>query len=393
MSPGPIVIVGASVAGIRVAQALRRWGSDRPVVVLDAETDAPYDKPMLSKQALTDGTDPPVLLSATTATELRLDHRPGHVATGLDLDERVVHTSAGPVVFDDLVIATGSRPRRLTALEGAPGVHYLRTREDAIHLRSAFTRRPRVVIVGGGFIGGEVAASACVLGLEVEIIEAAPRILAHVFPVEVSSALAELHTAHGVTIHCSRTVRGHDTAGGAPGLVLDDGSVERADVVVVGIGTVPATGWLEGTGLVIDDGVVCGSDLQAEGARGVWAAGDVARRRDPRTGTTERAEHWTAAREQANVVGRNIALGAEGDRVHHHGVGYVWSDQYGVRIQHVGRTGSQVHEQPGEGSSRVFVYTQDGEVVGATGLDAPAEVLKLRRDLSAISMAPLSFDR
>jgi 3-phenylpropionate/trans-cinnamate dioxygenase ferredoxin reductase component len=380
---GPIVIVGASVAGVRAAQALRSRGNERPVVLVDAEPGLPYDKPALSKSSLTTGEQPPLLLTAEAIDELRLDHRPETVATGLDVADRVLHTSAGPVGFEDLVIATGSRPRRLTALEGPRNVHYVRTRCDALRLRAALADKPRVVVVGGGFIGGEVAASARELGLEVEIVEAAPRILARLMPARVSTAISQLHADHGVVIRCGRSVVGHSGSPALEAVALDDGTSMAAGLVVVGIGTEPATEWLDRSGLVLADGVVCGPDLQALGAPGVWVAGDAARISRPGTGATDRAEHWTSAREQAAVVARNITRADPTGRAHHRAVNYVWSDQYGVRIQHVGRVGTDLDEDTPTTGGRLFVHREGATIVGATALDAPAEILRLRRQLTA----------
>jgi NADPH-dependent 2,4-dienoyl-CoA reductase/sulfur reductase-like enzyme len=165
--------------------------------------------------------------------------------------------------------------------------------------------------------------------------------------------------------------------------VLDDGTAVPADVVVVGIGTVPATDWLDGSGLVVDNGILCGPDLQAVGAPGVWVAGDAARVRDPRTGASERTEHWTGAREQAVVVARNLTRGAEEPAAQYRSDGYVWSDQHGVRIQHVGRVGAVVREERATRGGRLFRYSEDGVEIGATGLNAQAEILRIRRSLSA----------
>ncbi|MFJ8815167.1 NAD(P)/FAD-dependent oxidoreductase [Amycolatopsis thermoflava] len=315
---------------------------------------------------------------------LAVDHRPGLAATGLDLAARQLLTGSGPIPFGRLVIATGSRPRRLPALEGRAGVHYLRTRADAAALREEFTRRPRVVVVGGGFVGGEVASSARALGLDVTIVEAAPRLLARLMPAEVSDRVARLHRDHGVRVRCGRTVTGRR---GPDGVELDDGTVLRADVVVAGIGTVPATEWLAGSGLVLDDGVRCGPDLSAEGAEGVWAVGDCARWFDVASRRPVRLEHWTSAREQAAFVAG--AITGDGAATAFTTTGYVWSDQHGVRIQHAGRCGTSTTPTVPAGGGQLFLHHDGDELVGATAFDAPRALLALRRRLASTA-APIT---
>ncbi|WP_406462414.1 NAD(P)/FAD-dependent oxidoreductase [Streptomyces sp. NBC_01622] len=381
-----IVVVGASVAGVRAVQSLRARGCSDEIVLLDREAAPPYDKPALSKDLLTGGLDEPVVLaSPAQLRQLAVDYRPGCEAVGLDLARRHVGLRGGASVpFGRLIIATGSRPVRLPGLEGVQGVHYLRTRADAVALRAAFADRPRVAVVGGGFIGGEVASSARRLGLEVTVVEAAERILARLMPPEVSEAVLRLHHDHGVEVRCGHAVRGHLGGGRVEALELDDGSVVPADVVVVGIGTVPDTAWLAGSGLDIADGVRCGPDLAAEGADGVYVAGDAARWGNDRLGGHERVEHWTAACEQAAVVARNLT--EPGSSVPYVCDGYVWSDQHGVRIQHIGRSapGLRVEAVPGsDGNGMLYRYLDGEGAAGATAVGAARDFLALRRGLAA----------
>jgi 3-phenylpropionate/trans-cinnamate dioxygenase ferredoxin reductase subunit len=384
----PTVIVGGSVAGVRTVQALRARGYEEDIVLVDQEPGPPYDKPALSKEILTGAAAQPPALA--DLGDLAVDHRPGLAATGLDLAARRLVTGSGSIPFGRLVIATGSRPRRLPALEGRAGVHYLRTRADAASLREEFTRRPRVVVVGGGFVGGEVASSARALGLDVTIVEAAPRLLARLMPPEVSDRVARLHRDHGVRVLCGRSVTGCFGRDRVETVELDDGTRLDADVVVAGIGTTPATGWLTGSGLVLDDGVRCGPDLSADGAEGVWAIGDCARWFDVASSRPVRLEHWTAAREQAAFVAG--ALTGDGATTAFTTTGYVWSDQHGVRIQHVGRwdAATTTSSSPaGDGRGLLFVHHDGDEPAGATAFDAPRDLLALRRRLASTA-APIT---
>lgn len=385
MTRSTTVVVGASVAGVRVAQTLRRRGHDGPVILLEREPGNPYDKPALSKTVLVQDELPSALGTATELAEENIDFRAGTAVDGLDLVARqiLIHGEE-PVPFAQLVITTGSRPRRLSQFDGLRGVHYLRTRTDAAALRAAFIRGGRVVVIGGGFIGGEVAASARSLGLPVTIVEAAPRLLARLMPTEVSEVVAGLHRDHGVKVICGRTVTGYRGGSDIEAIELDDGTVLPAEIVVIGIGTVPDTAWLEGSGLRIDNGILCGPNLAAEATDGVFVAGDVARWHDPTTGFYDRAEHWTSARDQAAVVAHNLI--ADGPPKHFATDGYVWSDQFGVSIQHVGRTGPglRTERRPTKvGRGQLFVHLSGGHVVGATTFDAPSDLLAVRRDLAS----------
>lgn len=380
----PVVVVGASVAGVRVVQALRAGGHQDGIVLVDAETTAPYDKPALSKDVLTGVMPAPqTLVTPARLAELDVDYRPGCAAIGLDLAARVVDLSdSDPISFAQLVVATGSQPRRLAGLDGVEGVQYLRTRADALALHAAFSAGPRVVVVGGGFIGGEVASSARALGLDVTIIEAAPRMLSRLMPTAVSQALHELHEDHGVTVQYGQSVRSWHGNGRLEALELDDGQIVPADVVVVGVGTAPTTGWLAGSGLDLTDGISCGTDLSANGTYGVYVAGDAARWPED-SGRLVRTEHWTGAREQASVVAHNLLHPASPRS--YRSAGYVWSDQHGVKIQHVGRSGTDLPARvvpTSDGTGQLFQHLLDGRVVGATAFDAPRDLLTVRRLLT-----------
>ena len=244
---GTVVIVGASLAGVRAAQALRREGHEGRIVVVGAEEHwPPFDRPPLSKQVLT-GAWPPDQARLRVPDPFDAELVLGRHAARLDLDDRTVTLDDGSsVAFDALVVATGAVPRTLPGTEGTPGVHLLRTVDDALALRSALVDGDvrRVAVVGAGFIGCEVASSCRTLGLDVSIIEALDLPLTRVLGPQMGAFGAALQRAHGVDLHLGIGVRAIEGDGRVERLILADGTVVEADVVVVGIGVRPATDWL-----------------------------------------------------------------------------------------------------------------------------------------------------
>lgn len=382
------LIVGASLAGLRCAQALRAAKHEGDVVLVGDEPHVPYDRPPLSKQVLTGEWDAAkIVLGEAPDVDLRLGVR----ATDLDLAGRSVGVHGGDrLAFEHLVIATGAAPRQLPGGEASlDGVFTLRTLDDALAIKAALEARPRrVVVVGAGFIGAEVAAVARTLGLEVTILEALPTPLARGLGPTLGPAVAAIHGDHGVELRTGVAVDALEGDGRVQRVVLTDGSSVEAEVVVVGIGVLPNTGWLEGSGLTVGDGVVCDATLRA--APGVWAIGDVARWPHPLLGDElVRIEHWTNAVEQAQHVGRCIATG---EPAPFGTVPFVWSDQYDHRIQVLGRPGADddVHVVSGSFEERRFVaLTADGQrLTGAVGMDDPKRTMRARRAL----MNRLSLD-
>ncbi|MEU1997980.1 FAD-dependent oxidoreductase [Nocardia gamkensis] len=377
------VIVGASVAGIRAAAALRNVDPDRHIILIDGEDEFPYDKPPLSKAVLTSAVVPSVALPDLDRSDI--DHRRATDAVGIVARTSTLALSDGTIIrYDSAILATGSAPRRLPMLEGMPGVHYLRTLADALALRAALRRRPRVVVIGGGFIGCEVASSAREYGLEVTIVEAGPRLAARVLPAPVSHMLQELHGNHGVVVRCGAGVREatYDKTRETIQLGLDDGSTLAAELVVVGIGTEPSTSWAAGCAVPIGDGFLCGPDLRVDGADNLYAIGDVSRWLNPRYGRSMRVEHWTNAREHAAIAAHNITH-PDAPR-YATAVPFVWSDQHGARIQHVGDqnlSAVEIHTTRRPDSGRLFTYFRDGVLVGATAFNAQAALAKIRRQL------------
>ena len=388
MSTG-VLIVGGSVAGLRTAEALRRHSYDGPVTLLEAGGDLPYDRPAVSKKLLGEG-------GATASVHLRsrqdldkagIEVRLGTRAAALDSTRRTVHLAGGAAIeYGGLVLATGARARELPGLP-RPAVHYLRDLADAHRLRGELGSARSAVVVGAGFIGSEVAAAIAERGAEVTVVEPAGYPLGRVLGQVVGARLARLHESRGVRLLPGRSVTGVHCDRGRQArysVVLDDGQVLPADLVVAGVGALPNTEWLGGSGLEVDDGVVCDEFCRAS-APGVFAAGDVARWPNGLFSESMRVEHWTNAIEQAAVVAWNIVHPDEPRG--YAPVPYVWSDQYGLRLQIVGRprAADEVHIVEDDPAAAVLValYAREGRMTGAFTLNAPSRLLALRRALAA----------
>jgi len=385
---GTVAVIGASLAGLRAAEGLRAEGHTGTIVVVGAESHPPYDRPPLSKQFLagTWGLERIVLRPPDKLAALDLDLRLGRVAVALDVEGRVVELDDGTAVaFDGAVLATGAQPRRLPHSGGVAGVHTLRTLEDALALGAeAAVEGARVVVVGAGFIGSEVAATCAGRGARVTVVEALEVPLARVLGPAMGQACAALHADHGVTLHTGVGVAGLEvaetgTGGRVTGVRLADGRLLDADVVVVGIGVTPTTGWLEGSGLELADGVVAGPTLHV--APHVVVAGDVARWFDRSLDALVRIEHWTNAAEQGAVAARNLLAGADAAEAYVP-VPYVWSDQYDVKIQMIGHPGpdDDVEVVDGAVADRRFValYGRAGKLTAALGFSRPRQLMGYR---------------
>ncbi|MCI2421334.1 FAD-dependent oxidoreductase [Saccharopolyspora sp. K220] len=329
--PSRVVVAGASAAGLSVAETLRREGFDGSITMIGDEDSAPYDRPPLSKEILS-GKWPEqrVWLREESAIDaLDLDLRLGVRATGADAAARNVELADGSTVpYDELVIATGVRPRRLPGTDDVPGVHVLRTLADARALRAELEAKPRLVIVGAGFLGAEVAAVARQVGADVTLVSDLQAPLSDVLGDDLGRLLVDTHREHGVEVITGVLVKEVLTSDGrVAGVRLADDRVIEADAVLVAIGSVPNTEWLGGSGIEVGDGVVCDEFCRA--APGVWAAGDVASWQHPTLGERLRIEHRTNAAEQGMAVARNIL----GEPKPFAPVPYIWSDQYDRKIQ------------------------------------------------------------
>ncbi|MFF8029704.1 NAD(P)/FAD-dependent oxidoreductase [Streptomyces sp. NPDC007896] len=375
-----IVIVGASAAGLTAAETLRRRGWDGHLTLIGEESRPPYDRPPLSKQILTGAweSERATLRSLPDLARLRADLRLGQRAVALDVPGRRVRLGGGESVgFDALVIATGVAPRRLPDSDLA-GVHVLRSLDDALALRAALLAGPRVVVVGAGFLGTEVAAAARAMGLEVTVAEPEPVPVRRPFGDRIGGLIAEVHRDHGTRLRCGVPVRRLRGAGGrVTGVELGDGTMLPADVVVLALGAAPATGWLEGSGLRLGDGVEC--DAYCQAAPGIYAAGDVASWPNAHFGTRMRLEHRMNATEQAMAVAGNLL----GDATPFAPVPYFWTDQYDTRIQAYGIFPPDaemriVYGDPSDGRFAAS-YGHRGRVAGVLGWNAPRQVRMLRR--------------
>ncbi|MFD3483234.1 NAD(P)/FAD-dependent oxidoreductase [Streptomyces sp. NPDC058665] len=326
-----VLVVGASAAGLSTVEALRRQGYAGRVTVLGAETHPPYDRPPLSKQVLAGLWDPgrAQLRSREALSALEAEFILGEPAVGLDPATRTVRTASGHTLSADaVVVATGTRPRAFPGQAGLAGVHVLRTLDDALALRDALLDSARLVVVGDGVLGAEIAATARTMGLDVTVAGPQHAPMASQLGPRVADLLAELHTGRGVRLRLGAGVRRLvGSAGAVTGVGLDSGEVLSADLVVVAIGADPVTGWLQDSGLRVDNGLVCDSRCRA--GEGVYAVGDVARWHHDQLGALLRLENRTNAGEQAMVVAANI-LG--GDRAYTP-VPYFWTDQFDTKIQ------------------------------------------------------------
>ncbi|MEJ2885774.1 NAD(P)/FAD-dependent oxidoreductase [Actinomycetospora aeridis] len=387
-----ITIVGASVAGIRSAEALRSAGYDGRLVLVGDDPHRPYDRPPLSKAFLAGDLDAEAigLLDAEEEAGLALEMRLGVAAARLDpAGGRVVLADGGDVATDGVVVATGGRARRLPGTEGVEGVHTLRTLDDALALGAALRAgSPRVAIVGGGFIGAEVASTCRSMGLEVTVLDGLPLPLAPVLGPRIARSCVDLHAGHGTDLRPGAAVAGLATVPAREargrrvvGVELGDGTTVPADVVVVGIGIVPNTEWLEGSGLRIANGVRTDAGMVTD-LPNVVAVGDVARYGDGDAG--RRHEHWTSAGEQAAVAAANLLADAGRPGATFRPSGYVWSEQYGRMLQLAGHPSAADHVdvvdgEPADGRFVARYVDGEGVTTGVFGMGNPRVFGRVRR--------------
>ncbi|MEU5076348.1 FAD-dependent oxidoreductase [Streptomyces asoensis] len=381
-----VAVVGASLAGLSAARSLRGRGYDGRLVVIGDETHRPYDRPPLSKEFLAGTLGEADLSLEADDEDLRAEWLLGARATGLDRARRAVRLADGREVrTEGLVIATGAAARTLPGTEGLAGVHSLRTLDDARALRDELACGGRLVVIGGGFIGAEVASTARALGLEVTVVEVAPTPLAAPLGATMGGLVSALHADHGVRLLCGVGVKGIGGESRVDAVHLEDGRSIPADIVVVGVGARPCVEWLEGSGLALDNGVTCGADGRT-GLAGVVAVGDCANWYDPRAGAHRRVEHWTGARERPDAAVATLLAGGAVEP----GVPrppYFWSDQYGVKIQFAGHAGGAdsvtVEEGSPDGRDVLAVYRRAGRPVAVLGMNQPRSFTRWRKQLGA----------
>jgi NADPH-dependent 2,4-dienoyl-CoA reductase/sulfur reductase-like enzyme len=380
-SSGGVVIVGGGLAATRTAEQLRRSEYAGPITIVSDENHLPYDRPPLSKEVLRSETDDVTLKPSEFYQENDIALVLGNGATSLDTAEQTVTLADGTKLrYDELVIATGLVPKRIPSFPDLAGIHVLRSYDETMALRKDAAAAKRAVVVGAGFIGCEVAASLRKLGVEVVLVEPQPTPLASVLGEQIGELVARLHRAEGVDLRCGvgvAEVRGNERV---EKVVLSNGSEVDADLVVVGIGSNPATDWLEGSGVELDNGVVC-DDYGRTSAPHVWAIGDVASWRH-KLGHQVRVEHWSNVADQARVMVPAM-LGQEPPAAV--AVPYFWSDQYDVKIQCLGEPepGDKLHIVEDDGRKFLAYYERDGVLVGVVGGGMPGKVMKVRAKIAS----------
>ena len=380
-----MVVVGASLGGLRTATTLRSLGFEGRITLVGDEPHLPYDRPPLSKEVLTGEKEPADAFFRTPEffEEQGIGLRLGSPAVGIDAGGRTIRLGNGEELeYGAAVIATGARARTLPGAEGIPRVHVMRTLDDAAAIRSSLEDARRLVVVGAGFIGSEVAASARHRGVEVVVLEAADQPLAAAVGREVGKRCAELHGLYGAELRCGAGVAGvREMPGGGLAVELSDGGEVGCNAVVVGIGVIPNVEWLEGSGVEIDLGaVVCDRYLRTS-LPDVYAVGDLASWDNPRFGRQMRVEHWTNTVEQAVAAARNILNVSRGDDPSpYEVVPYFWSDQYGHRLQLVGLASEDVvfvDDPPGE-PALLALYRNGDRLGGAFAIDRVGPLMKMR---------------
>jgi 3-phenylpropionate/trans-cinnamate dioxygenase ferredoxin reductase subunit len=376
-----IVIVGGGLAAARTAEQLRRSEYTGRITIVSDEVHVPYDRPPLSKEVLRKEVDDVALKPREWYDENDITLRLGSAATGLDTTGQTVTLDDGTALgYDELVIATGLVPRRIPAFPDLEGIRVLRSFDESMALREHASAARHAVVIGAGFIGCEVAASLRSLGVDVVLVEPQPTPLASVLGERIGGLVARLHRDEGVDVRLDVGVAEVRGQGHVDTVVLTDGTELTADLVVVGIGSRPATEWLEGSGIEVDNGVIC-DEAGRTSAPNVWALGDVASWRDA-TGHQARVEHWSNVADQARVVvpamlGRDVPTNVV--------VPYFWSDQYDVKIQCLGEPEASdiVHLVEDDGRKFLAYYERDGVLVGVVGGGMPGKVMKVRAKIAA----------
>ena len=384
-----VVIVGGGLAASRMAEQLRRAEHTGEIVIVSDEAHLPYDRPPLSKDVLHKddlGFGDVTLKPQEFYDENDITLKLGAAVTAVDTGARTVALADGSTVdYDELVIATGVVPKRIPSFPDLAGIHVLRNYDESQALRAEAASARKAVVIGAGFIGCEVAASLRNLGVDVVLVEPQPQPLASVLGEQIGALVTRLHRGEGVDV---RTGVGVDEVRGADRVqqvVLADGSEIDADLVIVGIGSRPAVDFLAGSGIAVDNGVIC-DNVGRTSAEHVWALGDVASWRDA-TGHQARVEHWSNVAEQARVLVPSM-LGEEVPEAVV--VPYFWSDQYDVKIQCLGEPEADdvVHLVEDDGRKFLAYYERDGVVVAVVGGGMPGKVMKARAKIA--SGAPIS---
>ncbi len=380
-----VLIIGGGLGAVRTAEQLRRAEFAGPITIVSSENHLPYDRPPLSKDVLRDAEktiDAVVLKPREFYDEKQIELRLGVAVTALDPAARTVTLSDGSTLeYGEVVIATGLVPRRIPSFPELAGIHVLRTADDSFALRGDAETARRAVIVGAGFIGCEVAATLRANGVEVVLVEPQPAPLLAAIGQQLGDLVARLHRNEGVDVRVGVGVDAVAGEGRVESVTLSDGTQLDADLVVLGIGSRPATDWLDGSGIAVDNGVVCDA-VGGTGTPHVWALGDVAAWADA-DGRPHRVEHWSNVADQVRalvpaLLGQEPAAGTAA-------VPYFWSDQYDVKIQSLGHLGNSdtVHLISDDGRKFLAYLERDGVLTGVVGCGMAGPVMKMRAKIAA----------
>jgi 3-phenylpropionate/trans-cinnamate dioxygenase ferredoxin reductase subunit len=398
---GTVVVVGGGLAGAKAVQALREFGHQGRIVLFGDERHLPYERPPLSKGFLTgaDSAESAVVHSEDWYSQHDVDLRLGDSVMSIDVGQQSVMSRSESTKYDRLLLATGASPRRLPmADDSGAQVAYLRTLDDSERIKAMLAPGRRIAIIGGGWIGLEVASAARQAGVDVTVVESLPLPLTRVLGPEIATVFATLHRQHGVDLRTGAEVRRVTGGADRSQVHLADGSVVDADLVLVGIGVAPNTGIAESAGLAVDNGILTDATLSTS-APGVFAAGDVANAHHPRLGRRLRVEHWDNAIQQGVLAGRNLL----GHELPYESLPYFFSDQYDVGIEYVGSVGPDGYDEVVvRGDTNAFVFTafwlKAGRVVAgmhANDWDAVDEIRRLvgadRVDLPALRDGSLAL--
>ncbi|WP_185843898.1 NAD(P)/FAD-dependent oxidoreductase [Streptomyces sp. WAC 05379] len=369
-----VVVAGAGMAGVQTAVALREQGFTGTVTLIGAEPHQPYDRPPLSKAVLLGKAEGSAF--DVDFESLGIDLRLGREVLGVRVADRELDTEAGPVPYDVLVLATGAEPIRLPGVEGVPGVHLLRTLDDAERLRPVLARQHDIVVVGAGWIGAEFATAAREAGCAVTVVEAADRPLAGALPAEVAAPMAAWYADSGAVLRTNTRV-----AGVEPGaVILDDGSRVAAGAVVVGIGARPATAWLAGSGIELGaHGEVVADDRLRTSVPDVYAVGDCASFPSGRYGERLLVHHWDNALQgprtvAADILGQTPAV--------YDPVPYFWSEQFGRFVQYAGHhaaADTTLWRGDPSGPAWSVCWLRDDRLVALLAVGRPRDLAQGRR--------------
>ncbi|HEV7248808.1 MAG TPA: FAD-dependent oxidoreductase [Shinella sp.] len=385
------VIVGAGECGARAAFALRDKGFDGTITLIGSETHLPYERPPLSKDALIAGAGPKLVADAERYAEARIDVLIGKTVSEIDRTRRRIVLSDGTALpYDKLLLATGARPRVLPGTAHGGRIAALRSHDDAARIRAHLVEGSHIAILGGGFIGLELAASARKLGATVTLVEGLPRVLSRGVPAEIAAIVAERHAAEGVEILCGAKVAGVEDLPGEVRIALEDGRVVSANLLVVGIGAAPNTELAEAAGLAVENGIAVDGMLRTSDPD-IFAAGDCTSYPLPLYGERRiRLESWRNAQEQGQLAAANMLGGAEA----HAAVPWFWSDQYDMTLQIAGLADgavTTVRRDMGEGAFILFHLDAEGRLIAASGIgpgNAVARDIRLAEMLIAARIHP-----